>query len=136
MFASTTRCATLKCRTVRYKSSFAVALETASKLVSPRLLWNNPISLVSNEMNTLAKNIMALIGSGHPTLNRVTSYYFETEGKKVRPLLVLLLSRALSEIPLKERDNIDLKNHKAKLHFYASSDVKSLKNTAKIWLNL
>lgn len=108
MFASTTRCATLKCRTVRYKSSFAVALETASKLVSPRLLWNNPISLVSNEMNTLAKNIMALIGSGHPTLNRVTSYYFETEGKKVRPLLVLLLSRALSEIPLKERDNIPI----------------------------
>lgn len=108
MFASTTRCVTLKCRTVRYKSSFAVALETASKLVSPRLLWNNPISLVSNEMNTLAKNIMALIGSGHPTLNRVTSYYFETEGKKVRPLLVLLLSRALSEIPLKERDNIPI----------------------------
>lgn len=93
---------------LRYKSSFAVALETASKLVSPRLLWNNPISLVSNEMNTLAKNIMALIGSGHPTLNRVTSYYFETEGKKVRPLLVLLLSRALSEIPLQERDRIKI----------------------------
>ncbi|KAL3230624.1 Hexaprenyl pyrophosphate synthase, mitochondrial [Nakaseomyces bracarensis] len=93
---------------VRYKSSFAVALDAASKLVSPRLLWNNPISLVSNEMNTLAKNIMALIGSGHPTLNRVSSYYFETEGKKVRPLLVLLLSRALSEIPLSERDRIGI----------------------------
>ncbi|EPS0789784.1 glutamate racemase, partial [Campylobacter jejuni] len=36
----------------------------------------------------------------------------------------------------KERENIDLKNHKAKLHFYASSDVESLKNTANIWLNL
>ena len=37
---------------------------------------------------------------------------------------------------LKERENISSKNHKTKLHFYASSDIKSLKNTAKIWLNL
>lgn len=51
---------------------------------------------------------MALIGSGHPTLNRVTSYYFEAEGKKVRPLLVLLLSRALAEIPIEERDHIKI----------------------------
>ncbi|MEE6548398.1 glutamate racemase, partial [Campylobacter jejuni] len=27
-------------------------------------------------------------------------------------------------------------NHKARLHFYASSNVESLKNTAEIWLNL
>lgn len=93
---------------VRNKSSFALALETAKRLVTPKALLNNPISLVSNEMNTLAKNIVALIGSGHPTLNRVTSYYFETEGKKVRPLIVLLLSKALSEIPLENRDNLKI----------------------------
>ncbi|QLG71884.1 hypothetical protein HG535_0C02340 [Zygotorulaspora mrakii] len=94
--------------TRRLKSSFAAALAAASRLVTPRIMLKNPVSLVSNEMNTLAKNIMALIGSGHPTLNRVTSYYFEAEGKKVRPLLVLLLSRALAEIPLGERDNIKM----------------------------
>lgn len=92
----------------RLKSSFAAALAAASRLVTPRIMLRNPVSLVSNEMNTLAKNIMALIGSGHPTLNRVTSYYFEAEGKKVRPLLVLLLSRALAEIPLEQRDHIKL----------------------------
>lgn len=89
----------------RHKSSFAAALAAASRLVTPKIMLSNPVSLVSNEMNTLAKNIMALIGSGHPTLNRVTSYYFEAEGKKVRPLLVLLLSRALAEIPLEQRDH-------------------------------
>ncbi|CAI4259031.1 CDG_1a_G0002010.mRNA.1.CDS.1 [Saccharomyces cerevisiae] len=95
-------------RRCRFKSSFAVALNAASKLVTPKILWNNPISLVSKEMNTLAKNIVALIGSGHPVLNKVTSYYFETEGKKVRPLLVLLLSRALSEIPMTERNHLKI----------------------------
>lgn len=92
----------------RFKSSFATALAAASRLVTPKIMLSNPVSLVSNEMNTLAKNIMALIGSGHPTLNRVTSYYFEAEGKKVRPLLVLLLSRALAAIPLSERDHVKL----------------------------
>ncbi|GAV51635.1 hypothetical protein ZYGR_0AF01060 [Zygosaccharomyces rouxii] len=97
----------------RCKSSFSAALAAVSRLVTPSIMLRNPVSLVSNEMNTLAKNIMALIGSGHPVLNRVTSYYFETEGKKVRPLLVLLLSRALAEIPLEQRtqnliDSIDV----------------------------
>ncbi|SCW00667.1 LAFE_0C09274g1_1 [Lachancea fermentati] len=90
----------------RKKSSFAAALETAARLVTPKMLLNNPVSLVSKEMNTLAKNIVTLMGSGHPTLNRVTGYYFEAEGKKVRPLLVLLLSRALSEIPIENRDRV------------------------------
>ncbi|SCU80475.1 LAME_0B03334g1_1 [Lachancea meyersii CBS 8951] len=91
---------------VRLKSSFATALATAARLVTPWSLLNNPVSLVSQEMNTLAKNIVALMGSGHPTLNRVTGYYFEAEGKKVRPMLVLLLSRALAEIPLEQRNRI------------------------------
>lgn len=92
----------------RYKSSFATALNTAARLVTPKALLNNPVSLVSNEMNTLAKNIVTLIGSGHPLLNRISGYYFEAEGKKVRPMLVLLLSRALSQIPLEERDRIKI----------------------------
>lgn len=37
---------------------------------------------------------------------------------------------------LKQRQKLLLKKEKAKLYFYASSDVKSLENTAKIWLNL
>ncbi|KAL6944731.1 coq1 putative hexaprenyl diphosphate synthase [Hanseniaspora osmophila] len=90
----------------RNNATFSNLLQRASKLVSPKSFLLNPISLVSNEMNTLAKNITSLIGSGHPVLNRVTGYYFEAEGKKVRPLMVLLLSRALSEIPLEQRNRI------------------------------
>lgn len=41
-------------------------------------------------------------------LNRVSSYYFEAEGKNVRPLLVLLLSKALLHIPVEQRNRIKI----------------------------
>ncbi|KAH3901059.1 probable Hexaprenyl pyrophosphate synthase, mitochondrial [Saccharomycodes ludwigii] len=94
--------------TIRNKSTFLNVMEAAARLVTPKMFLTNPLSLVSNEMNTLAKNIALMIGSGHPVLNRVTGYYFEGEGKKVRPLLVLLLSRALSEIPVEQRQRIKI----------------------------
>jgi len=84
---------------------------SASKLINPLSSPFSPLSVVSNEMETLTKNISKLIGSGHPVLNRISGYYFEQEGKKVRPLLVLLLSKALAEIPLKERNQVAIDRH-------------------------
>ncbi|KAG5421163.1 COQ1 [Candida metapsilosis] len=91
-------------------NSFKTAVETAEKLVSPpaRTKFQDPFSIVSHEMSNLAKSIAGLIGSGHPTLNRISSYYFEAEGKNVRPLIVLILSKALSKIPLSERQRIKI----------------------------
>ncbi|CCH44904.1 Hexaprenyl pyrophosphate synthetase,mitochondrial [Wickerhamomyces ciferrii] len=94
--------------TLRYKSSWSTAVETAARLVTPSSILKDPISLVSHEMSQLAANIGTLIGSGHPTLNRISAYYFESQGKKIRPLLVLLLSRAISEIPLEQRNRIKI----------------------------
>ena len=37
-----------------------------------------------------------LLGSGHPTLAKVAKYYISSEGKHIRPLIVLLVSQALS----------------------------------------
>ncbi|GMM48802.1 trans-hexaprenyltranstransferase [Pichia kluyveri] len=93
----------------RYSSTFATAIETAEKLVQPKTSASSPLdpfAMVSAEMATLGKHISQLIGSGHPVLNRVASYYFEAEGKNVRPLIVLLLSKALSKIPINERNRI------------------------------
>jgi hexaprenyl-diphosphate synthase len=50
-------------------------------------------------MKFLTKNIQQLIGSGHPTLDRVAKYYTQSEGKYVRPMLVLLMSRATALTP-------------------------------------
>lgn len=91
-------------------NSFKAAIEAGEKLVQPASAstFSDPFSIVSHEMSNLAKSIASLIGSGHPTLNRVSSYYFESEGKTVRPLIVLLLSKALSKIPVSERTRINI----------------------------
>lgn len=56
----------------------------------------DPLRIVGKEMKFLTKNIRQLLGSGHPTLDTVAKYYTNGEGKHVRPLLVLLMSRAIS----------------------------------------
>ncbi|EGV60739.1 hexaprenyl pyrophosphate synthetase mitochondrial precursor [Yamadazyma tenuis ATCC 10573] len=91
-------------------SSFTAAVEAAEKLVQPQnsQSFSDPFSIVSHEMSNLAKSISNLIGSGHPVLNRVSSYYFEAEGKNVRPLIVLLLAKSLSQIPLEQRNRIKI----------------------------
>uniref|UniRef100_A0A060TD48 ARAD1D48136p n=1 Tax=Blastobotrys adeninivorans TaxID=409370 RepID=A0A060TD48_BLAAD len=83
---------------------YQAALKSAAKLVEPDTPVKDPFSIVSKEMSTLVHNIGTLLGSGHPTLNKVAMYYFQSEGKHVRPLIVLLLSKALSAIPTEERD--------------------------------
>lgn len=88
-------------------SAFKAAVEAAENIVQPSTKsFKDPFSIVSHEMSNLAKLIASLIGSGHPMLNRVSSYYFEAEGKNVRPLIVLLLSKALLIIPNDQRSRI------------------------------
>lgn len=91
-------------------NTFKAAVEAAQKMVQPAnsKVFSDPFSIVSHEMSGLAKLIASLIGSGHPTLNRVSSYYFEAEGKNVRPLIVLLLSKALLHIPVEERSRVKI----------------------------
>jgi len=54
----------------------------------------DPLRIVAKEMKFLTGNIRKLLGSGHPSLDRVAKYYTQSEGKHVRPLIVLLMSRA------------------------------------------
>lgn len=59
----------------------------------------DPLRIVAKEMKFLNKNIQQLLGSGHPMLDTVAKYYTHSEGKHIRPLLVLLMSRATAPIP-------------------------------------
>ncbi|PGH15284.1 hypothetical protein AJ80_05637 [Polytolypa hystricis UAMH7299] len=60
----------------------------------PRCQIIDPLRIVGKELKFLKKNIRQLLGSGHPILDRVAKYYAQSEGKQVRPLLVLLISQA------------------------------------------
>ena len=59
----------------------------------------DPLRIVGKEMKFLRRNIQQLLGSGHPILDTVAKYYTQSEGKHVRPLLVLLMSRATALAP-------------------------------------
>ncbi|KAF4634506.1 hypothetical protein G7Y89_g3604 [Cudoniella acicularis] len=61
--------------------------------------------MVAKEMKFLTGNIRQLLGSGHPSLDTVAKYYTQAEGKHVRPMLVLLMSRATSLAPKSPRYN-------------------------------
>ncbi|KAH7354544.1 decaprenyl-diphosphate synthase subunit 1 [Pyrenochaeta sp. MPI-SDFR-AT-0127] len=63
----------------------------------------DPFQTVAREMKFLTGNIRQLLGSGHPTLDTVAKYYTKSEGKYVRPMLVLLMSRATALTPRTSR---------------------------------
>ena len=73
--------------------AFASAAKTDNTFAGTNV---DPLRIVGKEMRFLTKNIQQLLGSGHPILDTVAKYYTKSEGKHVRPLLVLLMSRATS----------------------------------------
>lgn len=60
----------------------------------------DPFQLSEHDLSSLSKSIREdLLGTDHPVLNQAASYFFGSAdgGKKIRPLMVMLLSRALSD---------------------------------------
>jgi len=60
----------------------------------------DPFQLCKSDVDDLSKSIREdLLGTAHPVLNKAASYFFgdSESGKKVRPLMVMLLSRALAD---------------------------------------
>ncbi len=51
----------------------------------------------------MTSNIRQLLGSGHPMLDTVSKYYTQSEGKYIRPMLVLLMSQATALLPTRPR---------------------------------
>ncbi|KAE8395347.1 terpenoid synthase [Aspergillus alliaceus] len=85
-------------------SPFGAAVTAAQTLFkglpkAPPGISVDPLRIVGKELKFLTKNIRQLLGSGHPTLDRVAKYYTRSEGKHMRPLLVLLMSKATALTP-------------------------------------
>lgn len=93
--------------TRRRDSAWAAAVSVAGNIVSNAITRAtkgdmptiDPLRIVAKEMKFLTGNIRKLLGSGHPSLDRAAKYYTQAEGKHVRPLIVLLMSRATSLCP-------------------------------------
>ena len=51
---------------------------------------------IEMDLDHLLKDLRVLIGAGHPILQAAAEHLFSAGGKRIRPGIVLLLSRALS----------------------------------------
>ena len=103
-------------RARRRQSALAQAVSTTLNVFNktpktdPRLagISVDPLRIVGKELKFLTKNIQQLLGSGHPLLDTVAKYYTQSEGKHIRPLLVLLMSRATAPTPKAARRHSSL----------------------------
>lgn len=85
-------------------SPFGAAVSAAQTIFkglpkAPPGISVDPLKIVGKELKFLTKNIRQLLGSGHPTLDKVAKYYTRSEGKHMRPMLVLLMSQAIALAP-------------------------------------
>ena len=51
---------------------------------------------VETDLETLLGDLRKLIGAGHPILQAAAEHLFSAGGKRIRPGIVLLISRALA----------------------------------------
>lgn len=88
-------------------SPFGAAVSAAQAILKgmpkgPQGVSVDPLRMVGKELKFLSKNIRQLLGSGHPALDKVAKYYTHSEGKHMRPMLVLLMSQATALDPRKQ----------------------------------
>ncbi|KAJ3304119.1 coq1 putative hexaprenyl diphosphate synthase [Kappamyces sp. JEL0829] len=82
---------------------FIASMDRASTLVSApsskTILESTSPAHFLPDMKILKESIRRLLGSGHPILETVSTYYFNSSGgKNIRPLLVLLMSKATASL--------------------------------------
>lgn len=81
------------------KNVVSNAISSRTSKLNKDMMTVDPLRVVAKEMKFLTGNIRKLLGSGHPSLDRAAKYYTQAEGKHMRPLIVLLMSRATHLCP-------------------------------------
>ncbi|BEI82670.1 hypothetical protein CcaverHIS002_0305380 [Cutaneotrichosporon cavernicola] len=85
-------------------SAWAAATEHAHSVLAkappPRQADDrlDPLAVIKTEIGALKGSLFHMLGSSHPALDAVAKYYFNAEGKHLRPLLVLLMAQATNGI--------------------------------------
>ncbi|GLB41099.1 putative FPP GGPP synthase family protein [Lyophyllum shimeji] len=54
----------------------------------------DPFVLLAPQLTELRQSLLSLLDSGHPRLSEITRYYFLHPSKQIRPIIILLFSRA------------------------------------------
>ncbi|WVN90901.1 uncharacterized protein L203_106146 [Cryptococcus depauperatus CBS 7841] len=85
------------------QSAWAAATESAHNILqlppnststTTTKILEDPLSAINTEIENLKSSLWRMLGSSNSALDTVAKYYFQAEGKHLRPLLVLLMSQA------------------------------------------
>ncbi|KAF2227812.1 putative hexaprenyl pyrophosphate synthetase Coq1 [Elsinoe ampelina] len=120
----------------RHQSAVAAAVSAAKTLFSndapPPPMGIDPLRGVAKELKSLAGNLKQLLGSGHPMLDTVAKYYTSSEGKYVRPMLVLLMSQATALTPQAPRHTYDTRKEGVNTPFTSASILSDTNPTSPL----
>ena len=67
---------------------------SSAEAILPLQSRPDPYLLLKPQLDHLREKLLTLLGSAHPTLTDIAKYYFLHPSKQLRPLLILLFSRA------------------------------------------
>ncbi|WRT69782.1 uncharacterized protein IL334_006773 [Kwoniella shivajii] len=104
------------------QSTWAAATESAHSVLTPPSTplgssaassLDDPLSAINAEIGNLKSSLFRMLGSSNTALDTVAKYYFQADGKHLRPLLVLLISQATNGLGGKgwEQVQLDSQNH-------------------------
>jgi len=65
---------------------------------SPSQLLEEIVEPVAADMDTMNQNLRSIVGDRHPMLLAAADQIFGAGGKKLRPMIVLLMARATAEM--------------------------------------
>ncbi len=86
-------------QTIPFFNHIFAKIEKASITVQP----NSTLDIVSSDLVQLKQNIVKLLTTDHPFLKMVAQYYLDLKGKRFRPMVILLLSRAMESHRTKQK---------------------------------
>ncbi|CAL5336166.1 unnamed protein product [Camellia sinensis] len=72
-------------------------LDVKEEIISP-IAVANLFQVVADDLQTLNKNLQSIVGADNPVLMSAAEQIFSAGGKRMRPALVFLVSRATAEI--------------------------------------
>jgi len=83
-----------------YTSSFLSQLTTFHQIShepkKDKVFTVNPFKLIEQDLNTLFKDIRSELATEKDELKEIASYYFDGKGKAFRPMIVVLIARAIN----------------------------------------
>ncbi|WWC92879.1 uncharacterized protein L201_007841 [Kwoniella dendrophila CBS 6074] len=89
-------------------SSSSSASASSSSLIATSL--DDPLSVINSEIGNLKSSLFRMLGSSNSSLDKVAKYYFQAEGKHLRPLLVLLIAQATNGLGGKGWEKVQLES--------------------------